>query len=530
MKKQSRKVQVAICAALGITSGVVYHLTHSAQSQADGVEVCVAPVHAEHSYDSFFKSLIELKNSQGQSVLSASTIQKWNQLSGTMGERSAKGNLMIHIFAELILLGQDYMRDYDALIQKGFTLQNIQSPKYDTYFRLQAIRTLREEVRDVLVNEFAKTLNESPARLDRARFTVVLARARASFEKNLDQALRLAVSKDLQSGRLSEEIFKRMKEEVSLEINDIQKYFETCDASVFGSSAHERVSSLDHESILKQSVTPGSYLILEKSLSRQGRLSLPVHEMVKALAVEVKQSMNSTNRAPRSDVEWAPSVGEPGNVVGYSYPKGIWSLTFDDGPAKTTHLVLDNLQKHSMKASFFVLTQQFKDYGFMAELEREFKDGHGISSHSYSHANMPKVSEAGRNHEINEAVNLLDKELQRISGDDDYRTGYYRLPYGAGVHVSSIRQRLADLGLIHVFWTVDTLDWQDKDPKSIFARAKTQMDDIGRGVILFHDIHPQSVVASEMVMTEIERRGEKQMTIQGAVDLVNGQAREDGRH
>jgi hypothetical protein len=49
-------------------------------------------------------------------------------------------------------------------------------------------------------------------------------------------------------------------------------------------------------------------------------------------------------------------------------------------------------------------------------------------------------------------------------------------------------------------------------------------------LILFHDIHPQSVVASEMVMTEIERRGEKQMTIQGAVDLVNGQAREDGRH
>ena len=59
---------------------------------------------------------------------------------------------------------------------------------------------------------------------------------------------------------------------------------------------------------------------------------------------------------------------------------------------------------------------------------------------------------------------------------------------------------IADLGMIHVFWNVDTLDWQDKDPDSIVARAQKQMKTEGHGVILFHDIHPQSVIASKKLV------------------------------
>ena len=54
--------------------------------------------------------------------------------------------------------------------------------------------------------------------------------------------------------------------------------------------------------------------------------------------------------------------------------------------------------------------------------------------------------------------------------------------------------------MLHVFWNVDTLDWQDKDPASILARAKKQMQANGHGVILFHDIHPQSVEASKKLL------------------------------
>ena len=86
---------------------------------------------------------------------------------------------------------------------------------------------------------------------------------------------------------------------------------------------------------------------------------------------------------------------------------------------------------------------------------------------------------------------------------------------------------ISDLGMIHVFWNVDTLDWQDKDPDSVVARAQKQMKAAGHGVILFHDIHPQSVIASKKLVewsktlkgTDAEIRW---VTIPEIVDEMNG--------
>ena len=54
--------------------------------------------------------------------------------------------------------------------------------------------------------------------------------------------------------------------------------------------------------------------------------------------------------------------------------------------------------------------------------------------------------------------------------------------------------------MIHVFWNVDSLDWKDKNPETILARVKKAMAAEKKGIILFHDIHPQSVEASKLVL------------------------------
>ncbi len=54
--------------------------------------------------------------------------------------------------------------------------------------------------------------------------------------------------------------------------------------------------------------------------------------------------------------------------------------------------------------------------------------------------------------------------------------------------------------MIHVFWNVDSLDWQDKDPASILARVKKLMAAEKRGIILMHDIHPQTVEAVKLLL------------------------------
>jgi peptidoglycan/xylan/chitin deacetylase (PgdA/CDA1 family) len=53
--------------------------------------------------------------------------------------------------------------------------------------------------------------------------------------------------------------------------------------------------------------------------------------------------------------------------------------------------------------------------------------------------------------------------------------------------------------LDHFFWRVDSLDWQDHNPESIRDRVVTQMNAVKKGIILFHDIHPQSAAAAKLM-------------------------------
>ena len=235
----------------------------------------------------------------------------------------------------------------------------------------------------------------------------------------------------------------------------------------------------------------------------------------KAKQAELR-NLFSPGRDP-SDLRYAPSAGKGGNLFGYEFSKGTWALTFDDGPGKTTWNVLDNLRRHGMKATFFVLSQLITDGMYPKSALREQSDGHATGCHSYTHANITHLSETGVHHEIDDALAVFRSRFGAPAK-------FFRLPYGAGVSNPTIRQHLADLGVIHVYWNVDTLDWQDKDPDSIVSRAKKQMNANGRGIILFHDVHPQSVIASERIMTYLQdpANGLRTVTLPEAVDELNG--------
>jgi len=77
--------------------------------------------------------------------------------------------------------------------------------------------------------------------------------------------------------------------------------------------------------------------------------------------------------------------------------------------------------------------------------------------------------------------------------------------------------------MLHVFWNVDTLDWQDKNPQSIFNRAVKQMSGTknNAGVILFHDIHRQTVTASALLMDHLKKTNAKVCTVQGIINQIN---------
>lgn len=211
-----------------------------------------------------------------------------------------------------------------------------------------------------------------------------------------------------------------------------------------------------------------------------------------------------------------PSIGPNGNISGQGFPKNTWSLTYDDGPAATTDRVINNLKERKIPATFFVLAKQALAY---SNTLKKLSDAQfNIASHSYGHAQLTKVGPIRLEKEIGESSRIIASKIGRP-------VKLFRLPYGAGVNVSKIRAKIANHNMVHVFWNVDTLDWQDKNPKSIYRRTLKQMSatSSNAGIILFHDIHPQSVTASTMLMDYFNKEKLKVCNVQDVIDKLNNQ-------
>jgi peptidoglycan/xylan/chitin deacetylase (PgdA/CDA1 family)/uncharacterized caspase-like protein len=203
----------------------------------------------------------------------------------------------------------------------------------------------------------------------------------------------------------------------------------------------------------------------------------------------------------------ASSRGGSTELFGTDFAPKTVALTFDDGPhPKYTEQVLAILRKYGIKACFFELGQNLGTVDAngavklapTADVARKVLDaGHMIANHSYSHPVLPKLPDAQRESEI-DRTNLL---LSKIIG---HKTDLFRAPYGA--RNKEILAQVTEEGMKSVMWNVDSLDWADPIPESIAMRVLHEMNQAHRGIILFHDIHKQGVLALSPVIEELLRQ------------------------
>jgi peptidoglycan/xylan/chitin deacetylase (PgdA/CDA1 family) len=233
-------------------------------------------------------------------------------------------------------------------------------------------------------------------------------------------------------------------------------------------------------------------------------------------------SSHDLDRQPQSVGSIHPDPGPAGSVSGSAYRLGTWSLSFDDGPHKQyTPAVLQNLKNHGLKGTFFMLSQNAARTSDQVTAEKIA--GMVQGDHSYNHPVLSKLPEDQLQFQIVKSY----QDLTRLIG---VPPKFFRCPYGAcGPQGSRVRQLIASENMIHVFWTVDSLDWQDHNPESIHQRVLLEMKQQGRGIILFHDIHPQSVIASNLVMDDfvagIKAKTLRSITVQQGVDEINAGAK-----
>jgi len=183
-------------------------------------------------------------------------------------------------------------------------------------------------------------------------------------------------------------------------------------------------------------------------------------------------------------------------------------LTFDDGPSsKVTPQILKILEKHGIKAIFFVLGQRITKATDLL-LKNMVQKGHLLANHSFDHKSMTKICKAqqlGILIKTNQAISPYQKEIV-----------WFRPPYGSynAETISSTKQ----LGMMIMMWSIDTFDWKRPSFKTVWGRIQPNLQP--GSIILFHDIHKNTADSLEKVICAIKAEGFDFINPQEAASLV----------
>ena len=172
------------------------------------------------------------------------------------------------------------------------------------------------------------------------------------------------------------------------------------------------------------------------------------------------------------------------------YEVACVALTFDDGPSVYTEGLLDILQEHEVQVTFFILGQSARIQS--ETVSRMFAEGHQIGNHTWNHPNLTQLSDEL----IQQQIQQTDDIVTQVIGQP---TQHLRPPYGA------YNDRvMAVSGLPIIFWSVDPLDWKDRDAEIVAARI---IESPAGAIILAHDIHKTTVAAVPAIIEALHKRG-----------------------
>ncbi|MFY9643421.1 MAG: polysaccharide deacetylase family protein [Rhodomicrobium sp.] len=174
-------------------------------------------------------------------------------------------------------------------------------------------------------------------------------------------------------------------------------------------------------------------------------------------------------------------------------------LTFDDGPIpRYTPMVLDALAAECVKANFFLVGQMAETYP--ALVQREYREGHAIGTHTQHHRDLNRLSEEAATKEITDGIASVNKSL-----GGPVAAPFFRFPY---LDQKPAKDAIAlRLGL--TVWSADfqDYDWHRISPGQVAAKALTALERYKKGILLLHDIHKRTALALPLILSELKRRG-----------------------
>jgi peptidoglycan/xylan/chitin deacetylase (PgdA/CDA1 family) len=182
-------------------------------------------------------------------------------------------------------------------------------------------------------------------------------------------------------------------------------------------------------------------------------------------------------------------------------------LSFDDGPANLTPVLLDTLKRERIPATFFILAERIdcqphkqactsgnqkecQSYNYCLQhrntLKRAKQEGHTIGSHSYSHIRLSTIP-------ATKMLNQIQHSKQLLTPFFNTSPALFRLPYGDGWFnrdkSTLVLDTLKKNGFQHIAWEMSAYDWRESDQHDdkILQTVMKEICSKRGGVILFHD-------------------------------------------
>ncbi len=168
------------------------------------------------------------------------------------------------------------------------------------------------------------------------------------------------------------------------------------------------------------------------------------------------------------------------------------ALTFDDGPhGQYTAKVLDMLKDYGVHATFFMVGSRIK--GNESLLRRMADEGHELGYHTWNHTYLFNMNAA----QIKADFDRFQKAVRNACGK---KATVFRSPGG---NITDTALKTIDLP--HILWSIDTRDWEHRDPSRVRSSVINGFSQDG-AIILCHDIHGTTYTGVLAALQEMKRR------------------------
>lgn len=212
-----------------------------------------------------------------------------------------------------------------------------------------------------------------------------------------------------------------------------------------------------------------------------------------------------TERIIEVDARTTPRVGRKQFPTTLPLQSKELVLTFDDGPwPGTTPKVLDALKSECVHATFFLLGRNAVAHPEIAR--RAFAEGHSIGHHSYSHPLLSHMSVVKAEAEVDRGISADEVALYGERHTQP-ATPFFRFPGFASS--TPLLDRLNQRGLVIFGADVWASDWVPMTPDQELHLILSRIEQVQRGIVLFHDTKAQTAKMLPDFLRELKRRGYK---------------------